>query len=158
MGAGIMNLDYVTLVEDALEPVKKYLATTEPCEVVGNSVKYAQPYRSPDSGDRGIRMRLDYEISKPQLDAMIDSEDKNKHIAALMISQMSNDLADVLENGDQSSNDPLYKAFDGALKRQKEPSKVDIDYVQTFREYKKAKDAYEYTIFFTLYVEWEPKR
>lgn len=147
-------MKYVELLLASLEPVVDYMSTTDPCDVVGNDIKMAQPYRAPLSGDRGVRMRLDYEISIPALDAIPDVENARKHVARLMQHQIANDLSDMLENGDTSSNDPLYKAMDGSLKRKQEPMQIDFDYVQVFRDRREKKNAYEYTVFLTVYVDW----
>jgi hypothetical protein len=152
-----MDFKYVEMMEKAFEPVQEYLDTTEPVEVVGSlDARRFQPYQSPRlKALGGIRMRLDYEIATERFDSPENAE-MTKHVGRLMTSQMVNDFADLIENGDKDSTDPLMKAMNGVVKRGQEPLQIIIDDCAAFRYYSKHKKSYEYILFTTIYVEWPP--
>jgi hypothetical protein len=66
------------------------------------------------------KLRLDWELSTESLEDNIEGPDLEDHIARMMATQAGNDIEDVLLNGNTSlSSDPLYKAFDGVVKKAK---------------------------------------
>lgn len=154
-------LRHMPLLDKAFEPVRDYLDTTEPVEVVGSlDSKRFKPYYSPRVlALGGIRMRLDYELAAESINRQLpfhSPEDKEmtKHVSRLMTEQMKNDLADMMEDGDVDSDYFGLQAFDGAVKRGVDPKSVVIDEVSVFRYYAKKKDCYEYTVYATIYIEW----
>ena len=66
------------------------------------------------------KLRLDWELSTESLEDNIEGPDLEDHIARMMATQAGNDIEDVLLNGNTSlSQDALYKAFDGVVKKSK---------------------------------------
>ena len=66
------------------------------------------------------KLRLDWELSTESLEDNIEGPDLEDHIARMMATQAGNDIEDVLLNGNESlTSDPLYKAFDGVVKKAK---------------------------------------
>lgn len=59
------------------------------------------------------KLRLDWELSTDSLEDNIEGDALEDHIARLMANAAGNDLEDLAINGDDSSSDPLIKAFDG---------------------------------------------
>lgn len=59
------------------------------------------------------KLRLDWELSTESLEDNIEGDALEDHIARLMANAAGNDLEDLAINGDDSSSDPLIKAFDG---------------------------------------------
>ena len=59
------------------------------------------------------KLRLDWELSTDSLEDNIEGDALEDHIARLMANAAGNDLEDLAINGDDSSTDPLIKAFDG---------------------------------------------
>jgi hypothetical protein len=59
------------------------------------------------------KLRLDWELSTESLEDNIEGDALEDHIARLMANAAGNDLEDLAINGDDSSVDPLIKAFDG---------------------------------------------
>jgi hypothetical protein len=59
------------------------------------------------------KLRLDFELSAESLEDNIEGSDLEDHIARLMATAAGNDLEDLAVNGDDTSTDPLLKAFDG---------------------------------------------
>jgi hypothetical protein len=71
------------------------------------------------------KLRLDWELSTESLEDNIEGPDLEDHIARLMATQAGNDIEDLLLNGNTAlSSDPLYKAFDGVVKKSKEYANV----------------------------------
>jgi hypothetical protein len=66
------------------------------------------------------KLRLDWELSTESLEDNIEGPDLEDHIARMMATQAGNDIEDVLLNGNTAlTNDALYKAFDGVVKKAK---------------------------------------
>ena len=66
------------------------------------------------------KLRMDWELSTESLEDNIEGADVEDHIARMMATQAGNDIEDLILNGDSSlSGDPLYKSFDGAVKKSK---------------------------------------
>ena len=65
------------------------------------------------------KLRLDWELSTESLEDNIEGADLEDHIARLMATQAGNDIEDLLLNGNASGTDPLYRAFDGVVKKAK---------------------------------------
>ena len=65
------------------------------------------------------KLRLDWELSTESLEDNIEGPDLEDHIARMMATQAGNDIEDVLLNGNASGTDPLYRAFDGVVKKAK---------------------------------------
>lgn len=59
------------------------------------------------------KLRLDFELSAESLEDNIEGSDLEDHIARMMATAAGNDLEDLAINGDDTSADPLLKAFDG---------------------------------------------
>jgi hypothetical protein len=71
------------------------------------------------------KLRLDWELSTESLEDNIEGPDLEDHIARMMATQAGNDIEDVILNGDTSeTGDPLYKAFDGVVKKSKASAHV----------------------------------
>jgi len=71
------------------------------------------------------KLRLDWELSTESLEDNIEGPDLEDHIARMMATQAGNDIEDVLLNGNTSlTSDPLYKAFDGVIKKAKSDAHV----------------------------------
>ena len=71
------------------------------------------------------KLRLDWELSTESLEDNIEGPDLEDHIARMMATQAGNDIEDVLLNGNTAlSSDPLYKAFDGVVKKAKAEAHV----------------------------------
>jgi hypothetical protein len=66
------------------------------------------------------KLRMDWELSTESLEDNIEGADLEDHIARMMATQAGNDIEDVILNGNESlTSDPLYKSFDGAVKKAK---------------------------------------
>jgi hypothetical protein len=66
------------------------------------------------------KLRLDWELSTESLEDNIEGADLEDHIARMLATQAGNDIEDVLLNGNTAlSSDPLYKAFNGVVKKAK---------------------------------------
>ena len=64
-------------------------------------------------------------------------------------------MVDIIENGDiEIVNDPMLKSMNGANKLGKTPQKVVIEELVWYREHFQKKNAYEYTLFLLLRVDW----
>lgn len=59
------------------------------------------------------KLRLDWELTTEGLEDNIERSSLEDHVASMMARQTSNDLEDLLINGDTTSTDPLLKSFDG---------------------------------------------
>jgi len=59
------------------------------------------------------KLRLDWELTTEGLEDNIERNSLEDHVASMMATQTSNDLEDLLINGDTTSTDPLLKSFDG---------------------------------------------
>ena len=71
------------------------------------------------------KLRMDWELSTESLEDNIEGADLEDHIARLMATQAGNDIEDVILNGDASNTgDPLYKSFDGVVKKAKTSGRV----------------------------------
>lgn len=60
-----------------------------------------------------VKLRLDWELTTEGLEDNIEGDSLEDHIASLMARQTSNDLEDLMINGDKSSADSLLLALDG---------------------------------------------
>jgi hypothetical protein len=60
-----------------------------------------------------VKLRLDWELTTEGLEDNIEGDSLEDHIASMMARQTSNDLEDLMINGDKSSSDPLLVALDG---------------------------------------------
>lgn len=60
-----------------------------------------------------VKLRLDWELTTEGLEDNIEGDSLEDHIASMMARQTSNDLEDLMINGDQSSADALLLALDG---------------------------------------------
>jgi hypothetical protein len=66
------------------------------------------------------KLRLDWELSTESLEDNIEGADLEDHIARMLATQAGNDIEDVLLNGNTAlTSDPLYKAFNGVVKKSK---------------------------------------
>ena len=66
------------------------------------------------------KLRLDWELSTESLEDNIEGADLEDHIARMLATQAGNDIEDVLLNGNTAlTGDPLYKAFNGVVKKAK---------------------------------------
>lgn len=146
-----MDLEVYQMVEKAFEPVLEWLKENEPINA-NRDIKRHLAYMSPQLKANSILMRLDSELYAENLDDA--PENINEHVARLLNTQMVGDFADILENGDTSSDDPSLKSFDGVLKRKQFPLQFTIDFVQAFRYYAPKKNSYEYTLFALVTTEW----
>jgi hypothetical protein len=70
------------------------------------------------------KLRLDWELSTESLEDNIEGADLEDHIARLMATQAGNDIEDLLLNGNAAGTDPLYRAFDGVVKKAKTNGRV----------------------------------
>jgi len=71
------------------------------------------------------KLRLDWELSTESLEDNIEGPDLEDHIARMMATQAGNDIEDVLLNGNTSlTDDALYKAFNGVVKKAKTNGRV----------------------------------
>jgi hypothetical protein len=71
------------------------------------------------------KLRMDWELSTESLEDNIEGADLEDHIARLMATQAGNDIEDVILNGNTAlSSDPLYKSFDGVVKKAKAEGRV----------------------------------
>jgi hypothetical protein len=67
------------------------------------------------------KLRLDWELSTESLEDNIEGADLEDHIARMLATQAGNDIEDVILNGNTAlTSDPLYKAFNGVVKKSKE--------------------------------------
>jgi len=60
-----------------------------------------------------VKLRLDWELTTEGLEDNIEGDSLEDHIASMMARQTSNDLEDLMINGDKSSADQLLVALDG---------------------------------------------
>jgi hypothetical protein len=66
------------------------------------------------------KLRLDWELSTESLEDNIEGPDLEDHIARLLATQAGNDIEDVILNGNTAlTQDALYKAFNGVVKKAK---------------------------------------
>lgn len=63
-----------------------------------------------------VKLRLDWEVSTESLEDNIEGDSLEDHLAQVMARQTSNDLDDLLINGDTTSANALLKALDGFVK------------------------------------------
>jgi hypothetical protein len=63
------------------------------------------------------KLRLDWELTTDSLEDNIAGTSLDDTIVRLMTTQMSNDIEDIVINGDTDSTDPTLKAFDGFRKQ-----------------------------------------
>ena len=63
-----------------------------------------------------VKLRLDWEVSTESLEDNISGDSLEDHIAQVMARQTSNDMDDLLINGDTTSSNALLKAQDGYIK------------------------------------------
>jgi len=63
-----------------------------------------------------VKLRLDWEVSTESLEDNIAGDSLEDHIAQVMARQTSNDMDDLLINGDTTSGNGLLKAQDGYVK------------------------------------------
>ena len=71
------------------------------------------------------KLRMDWELSTESLEDNIEGADLEDHIARLMATQAGNDIEDVILNGNTAlTSDPLYKSFDGVVKKAKASGRV----------------------------------
>jgi hypothetical protein len=63
-----------------------------------------------------VKLRLDWEVSTESLEDNIAGDSLEDHIAQVMARQTSNDMDDLLINGDTTSSNALLKAQDGFVK------------------------------------------
>ena len=71
------------------------------------------------------KLRLDWELSTESLEDNIEGPDLEDHIARMLATQAGNDIEDVILNGNTAlSSDPLYKAFNGVVKKAKTYGRV----------------------------------
>ena len=71
------------------------------------------------------KLRLDWELSTESLEDNIEGADLEDHIARMMATQAGNDIEDVVLNGNTAlSQDALYKAFNGVVKKAKTSAHV----------------------------------
>jgi|TARA_R110000824_G_scaffold205924_3_gene390882 hypothetical protein len=63
-----------------------------------------------------VKLRLDWEVSTESLEDNIAGDSLEDHIAQVMARQTSNDMDDLLINGDTTSSNGLLKAQDGYVK------------------------------------------
>ena len=71
------------------------------------------------------KLRLDWELSTESLEDNIEGPDLEDHIARMMATQAGNDIEDVLLNGNTAlTDDNLYKAFNGVVKKAKTYGRV----------------------------------
>lgn len=140
------------LVTYALVPVRGQLSITPPMvpeewedspkeRYVGEHITH----------DNVARLRLDWELMYP---GDVSYEDTD-HVTRLIAEQLKWDLIDIVDNGDVNSDDPMYKAMNGANKLGLKPKFISIEELEWYREHKPKKKAYEYTVFMLLNVEWE---
>ena len=67
------------------------------------------------------KLRLDWELSTESLEDNIEGADLEDHIARMLATQAGNDIEDVILNGNTAlTSDPLYKAFNGVVKKSKQ--------------------------------------
>jgi hypothetical protein len=66
------------------------------------------------------KLRLDWELSTESLEDNIEGADLEDHIARMLATQAGNDIEDVILNGNTTlTDDALYKAFNGVVKKAK---------------------------------------
>jgi hypothetical protein len=71
------------------------------------------------------KLRLDWELSTESLEDNIEGADLEDHIARMLATQAGNDIEDVLLNGNTAlTSDPLYKAFNGVVRKSKQYGRV----------------------------------
>ena len=144
------------LVRKALEPVEEFFRTSEPIvpEDWEDSPKTRQPlWKSEQDIEWGkaVRLRFDFELIGEAGIAVWETD----KIARLIVEQLADDLIDIIENGDiEITNDPMLKSMNGAKKLDKTPKSVHINELKWYREHKPRKNAYEYTVYMVLTVEW----
>lgn len=108
-----------------------------------------------------VNLRRDWELP---LKAFIDYEDISEvrelpdtsaEVLDLMMLQLEGDLSDLIENGDsQGSTDPFLKVIDGEKVRGKKVSRVEIAAGSIYRDLNHCKETLEYTVYVTLYTEF----
>jgi len=137
------------LLDNALEDLKTHLL--ESPEYVSKSDNKQRWYDGNlKSNETSRNLRLDWELAKDQ--QVFDS----KKILDLMMQQCKNDLADIIENGDEDNReDALLKSFDGSKKRGKKPVEIEIIAAHLIEELKENKGVVEFTLFLRPYVRWE---
>lgn len=100
--------------------------------------------------DGSVNLRLDWELASDVVQEV--SVDK---LLDLMFVQAESDLEKLLEDGDiDHTTDPLLKALDGAKKRGRQPSAVDITAVNLIQEFSSRKETVRYTMYLTLNTQW----
>lgn len=143
-------------LNEALERIKPYLAD----RISGDGMDTHNHYRADNdygyfSGAHTVpvaRLRLDWELSD---EALLETKTREQ-LVDMMCQTMGFDLEDLIVNGDTMHvSDPLLKYMDGAKKRGKEVSDVDIFSAQLFWEYKDRKKTTEYTLFILMAVTFE---
>jgi len=102
------------------------------------------------SHDKARQMlRLDWELNT---EVMPDAS--NELIVDLILTQMSVDFYDILENGDSSTNYPLLSLFDGKKKVGKDLADIELGDIAIYKEWIPNKKSVEYTIYTRLSPVW----
>jgi hypothetical protein len=142
------------LVDEALVGVRDFLASTPPIEPEDWEDSPKTLYVGGDNlidHTKVARLRFDWELIP---EAGVSVSDSNQ-IAHLITKALKPDLVDIIENGDiEIVNDPMLKSMNGANKLGKVPQKVIIEELVWYREHFPRKNAYEYTLFLLLRVDW----
>jgi hypothetical protein len=140
------------LVDAVYGPVKEHLLTRPIEECLDeDGPKRTNPFKGEVATQDMNFIRLDWELSYQ--DDVPRAAWKN--VVPLMLGQLRGDIEDLLINGDTESEDPLFKALDGALKRGKNLKSLSLTDIHLFEELRPKKMSYEYTVYFRLTTEWE---
>lgn len=130
-----LSTDEAKLLTDALEPVKQHI-------LAGGEIPYGKQYWT-----ESWRLRLEAECAS--------DETWEEHVDS-MFRQFYEDLADLIEDGDTNlTSDPWMKGYDGANKRGQRPVSIEVHQGTFYKEFKKVKDSWEYTLYVLLVVQWD---
>jgi len=140
------------LLDNALEEFRNNLKETPEGQtyIKDSGERHRYYIGALDPNESVARLRLDFEIEE----GLVLSGDDDT-VWKLLFEQARYDLADVIENGDTGTTDPLLRAFNGSKKRGQEPVAVDFLSGTLIKVRKRRKATFEFTLWLTLYVKWE---
>lgn len=98
-----------------------------------------------NDGEASLNLRMDIELNE------------DYPTVEILVQHMSIELLDLLENGDSQGHekDAFLKGMDGTKKHGKEPVDYKIVSGMVYKEYKKSRKTYEYTVFLRTYIKWD---
>lgn len=129
---------WIPIIEDRLNQVKWFKNDSHP------------PIQRPEGS---VNIRLDFETTSQDLgiDYWLDSDNPEQVIRSALKSQVipeaAIDLADLICNGDVSSDDYFLKALNGEVLRGREFSDVYISHVLHYIEFRPTRDSFESTLY-----------